>query len=106
MLITHQILVFDEVKRGDFSISVRGTGVLVPDNIQWLSANVDASVERVIVKPGKIVKKGDLIAELSNPQLVQLLEETQWELEARIAESIASHVEQKSLLLIQKAEML
>ena len=37
-------LVFDEVKRGEFLVSVRGTGVLVPNNIQWLSASVDARV--------------------------------------------------------------
>ncbi len=99
-------LVFDDVKRGDFSVSVRGTGVLVPDNIQWLSASVEARVERIIVKPGKLVKKGDLIAQLSNPRLVQLLEETKWELEARTAESKANQVEQESGLLDQKSTML
>jgi len=78
--------VYSEVQLGDFSISVRGSGVLVPDNVQWLSASVNAHIERVVVKPGKMVKKGELIIELSNPQLHQLLEETQWELEAKIAE--------------------
>lgn len=99
-------LVYGEVKRGEFSVSVRATGVLVPDNIQWLSASVAARVERVVVKAGTWVKKGDLIVELNNPQLVQLLEETEWELEARIAESKASQVQQKSQLLQQKAVML
>jgi len=79
-----ETLVYDQVKRGKFSVSVRGTGQLVPDNIEWLSANIEARVERVVVKAGKFVKKGDLIVELSNPKLEQLLEETQWELEARL----------------------
>jgi len=105
-VIDKNIVVYDKVKRGEFSVSVRGTGLLIPDNIQWLSANVEARVERVVVKAGKLVKKGDLIVELSNPQLVQLLEETQWELEAKIAESKAAQVEQKSTLLKQKALML
>jgi HlyD family secretion protein len=105
-VIDKDIVVYDQVKRGDFSVSVRGTGLLIPDNIQWLSANVEARVERVIVKAGKLVKKGELIVELINPQLVQLLEETRWELEAKIAESKAAQVEQKSTLLIQKAVML
>jgi len=105
-VIDKDIVVYDTVKRGEFSVSVRGTGLLIPDNIQWLSANVEARVERVIVKAGKLVKKGDLIVELSNPQLVQLLEETQWELEAKVAESKAAQVQQKSALLIQKAVML
>ena len=101
-----QSIVYDEVKRGEFSVSVRGSGVLVPDNVQWLSASVEARVERVVVKPGTLVKRGDLIVELSNPQLLQLLEEAQWELEARVAEATASQVLQKSIFLIQKAAML
>jgi len=105
-VVDRDIVVYDQIKRGKFSVSVRGTGLLIPDNIQWLSASVEARVERVIVKAGKSVKKGDLIVELSNPQLVQLLEETQWELEAKVAESKAEKVEQKSALLIQKALML
>ena len=99
-------MVSAEVQQGNFSVFVRGSGLLVPDKIQWLSASVDAHVERVVVKPGKIVKKGELIIELSNPQLQQLLEETRWELEAKVAESKASQVEQKSAILFQKAYML
>jgi len=99
-------MVSAEVQQGNFSVLVRGSGLLVPDKIQWLSASVDAHVERVVVKPGKMVKKGELIIELSNPQLQQLLEETRWELEAKIAESKASQVEQKSAILFQKANML
>ncbi|NQZ86719.1 MAG: HlyD family efflux transporter periplasmic adaptor subunit [Colwellia sp.] len=99
-------LVFDDVKRGEFLVSVRGTGVLVPNNIQWLSASVDARVERVLVKPGKIVKQGDLIVELSNPLLVQSLEETKWELRAKTSESKASRVVQESMLLDQKSVVL
>lgn len=99
-------MVSAEVQQGNFSVLVRGSGLLVPDKIQWLSASVDAHVDRVVVKPGKMVKKGELIIELSNPQLQQLLEETKWELEAKIAESKASQVEQKSAILFQKANML
>ncbi|MBU2972397.1 efflux RND transporter periplasmic adaptor subunit [Pseudoalteromonas sp. C2R02] len=99
-------IVTDSVKRGEFSVSVRGSGILVPRDIQWLSSNVEARVEKVIVKAGKSVKKGELIVKLSNPQLEQLLEETKWELEAKIAESEAAKVEQEALLLDQKSLML
>lgn len=99
-------LVFGEVKRGRFTVSVRGTGVLVPDHIQWLSANVEATVERLAVKAGNLVKKGDLIVALKNPQLVQRLDEAKWELEAMAAELIASEVTQESALLEQKARVL
>lgn len=99
-------LVTGEVKKGDFSVSVRGTGVLVPEDIQWLSAGVEARVEKIVVKPGKVVKKGDLIVRLNNPQLVQKLEESQWELEALEAETTAQKVSQESALLDQKSLML
>src|SRR5688572_13489231 len=79
-------LVFDEVKRGKFTVSVRGTGVLVPDNIEWLSASVEGTVVKRAVKPGHSVKKGDLIVELNNPRLNQQLAEAQWELAALEAE--------------------
>lgn len=64
-------MVFSEVKRGDFTVSVRGNGVLVPANIQWLATNVEARVERLVIKPGKQVTKGELIVVLSNPQLLK-----------------------------------
>lgn len=105
-VVDDETMVYAKVKHGNFYVSVRGTGTLVADNIQWLAASVDGHVERVVVKPGKAVKKGELIIELSNPQLQQLLEETEWELEANIAESKASEVEQKSAILFQKAQML
>jgi len=105
-VIDNDTLVYGEVRQGKFSISVRGSGSLVADKIQWLSASVDGHVERVVVKPGKAVKKGDLIIELGNPRLKQLQEETKWELETVIAESKASQAEQKSELLFQKARML
>ena len=54
-------IVTGSVKQGEFSVTVRGSGILVPRNIQWLSSNVEARVEKVIVKAGKSVKKGDLI---------------------------------------------
>ena len=98
-------MVYGEVRQGEFTVSVRGNGVLVPDNIQWLATNVDARVERLVVKPGKLVKQGELIVELSNPQLVQQFEETVWELEALEAESKAARVSQESALLDQKSAM-
>ena len=99
-------MVFGEVKRGKFTVSVRGTGVLVPDNIQWLSSSVEAKVVRLAVKAGSSVKTGDLIVQLSNPQLVQQLAEAQWELEAEDEESKASKVAQELSLLEQKADVL
>ena len=99
-------LVFGEVKQGTFTVSVRGNGVLMPDHIQWLSAGVDAKVEKLVVKAGNSVKTGDLIVELSNPRLHQQLAEMQWEMEAKEAEAIASDVAQEETLLAQEAKVL
>lgn len=104
--IDRNTVVLGEVKRGAFSISVRGSGLLVPDNVQWLSASVEAKVVRLVVKPGNYVKAGDLMVELSNPKLVQQLSEAKWELAAMEAEANAAKVAQESALLEQKANTL
>lgn len=99
-------LVFDQVKRGKFTVSVRGTGVLAPDDIEWLSARVEGTLIKRAVKPGHLVKKGDLIVELSNPRLLQQLAEAQWELTAMVAELTAARVAQESAQQQQQANLL
>lgn len=99
-------LVYGQVVRGNFTASVRGTGVLVPANIQWLSANIDGTVVERAVKAGNVVKKGDLLLELSNPELVQRLAEAQYELEAMKAELLAARVEQESAIQQQETNLL
>ncbi len=99
-------LVLDEVKRGKFTVSVQGAGVLVPDNIEWLSANVEGTLVKRAVKPGHAVKKGDLIVELDNPRLQQQLAEAQWELAALEAELAAANVTRESTLQQQKSTLL
>jgi HlyD family secretion protein len=104
--VARDTLVMSQVQRGNFSVSVRGTGVLVPAHFQWLSAEVEASVVRVMVRTGDIVEVGDLLVELSNPQLVQELEEARWELEAQEAEALATTVVEELALLEQRAQVL
>ncbi len=99
-------MVFAEVKRDKFIVTVRGSGVLVPDNIQWLSANVDSKVEKLVVKAGNVVRQGDLIVSLSNPKLAQQLAEARWELEAMMAELKADKVARESRFQEQKSTVL
>ena len=96
-------LLIAEVQRGQLNISVRGVGVLVPKDIRWVATNVEGRVERILIKAGAKVKKGDLLLELSNPQLVQQLEETKWQLEEMVAETNALNVSLASELLDQEA---
>lgn len=104
--IDRESVVFSEVKRDKFTVSVRGTGLLVPENIQWLSSTVEAKVERLVVKAGNVVKKGDLIVELNNPELYQRLAEARWELEAMEAELKAQKVDQEAAIQQQKSNVL
>jgi multidrug resistance efflux pump len=99
-------LLIAEVQRGQFNISVRGVGVLVPKDIRWVATNVEGRVERILIKAGAKVKKGDLLLELSNPQLVQQLEETKWQLEEMVAETNAQNVSLASELLDQEAAVI
>ena len=61
----------EPVKRGTMLRNVRGTGVLVPDEIRWITALTDGTVERVVVLPGTPVEADTILVELSNPQTQQ-----------------------------------
>jgi HlyD family secretion protein len=99
-------LLLAQVQRGQLNISVRGVGVLVPKDIRWVATNVEGRVERILIKAGAKVKKGDLLLELSNPQLVQQLEETKWQLEEMVAETNAQNASLASELLDQEAAVI
>ena len=99
-------LMYSKVQQGPLTISVSGNGTLVPENIQWLAARVSGRVEKVVIKAGTQVTKGDVIALLSNPELEQRAEETRWDYEAFQAQSEALNAELSSSLLQQKAQLL
>lgn len=66
----------DTVKRGDLTISVRGsTGTLVPreDSIQLIPALTEATVVRIRALPGAIVTPETILMDLADPQLDQQL---------------------------------
>lgn len=95
-----------EVKFGDFSVEVRGNGVLLPQNISWVSASVDARVEDVIYKAGARVKKGDLLVRMSNPTVEQQYQENKLEYDALHAEADAKNADLKNKVLSQEAVVL
>jgi HlyD family secretion protein len=61
----------EPVKRGTMLRQVRGTGILVPDEIRWITALTEARVERIVVLPGTAVEADTVLLELSNPQTEQ-----------------------------------
>src|SRR6266404_4778272 len=61
----------DTVKRGPMVRQVRGLGTLVPEEFRWLPATTEASVEKILIWPGTKVETGDVILELTSPELEQ-----------------------------------
>lgn len=66
-------LYFGRVDRGEMLRQVRGPGTLVPDSIRWIPAVTSGRVERVNVRNGASVQAGQVILEMTNPD-VQLEE--------------------------------
>lgn len=89
----------DSVERGAFTREVRGPGSLVPRVVRWIPAASGGRVERVVVKPGVAVAPYTVLVEMSNPELVQQLEEARWAAEARQADrdSLAAELERAFL---------
>ena len=101
-LASRDTLLIDTVKRGELNITVRGTGVLAPEDFRWMATNVSGRVERILKRAGTQVMQGELLLELSNPQLEQELIEAKWELQALEAETRARKVALESDLLDQQ----
>ena len=83
-------LTVSEVQSGDFTVTVRGNGVLKPKKAYWLSARVDGRIEIIHVKSGAKVTKGQPIVQLINPQLKQELDRSIALLNQEIAEQEAT----------------
>lgn len=62
-------VLIDSVRRGDVVREVRGPGTLVPEHIRWITAQASARVERLNTESGRTVAAGDVLLELSNPDL-------------------------------------
>src|ERR1700761_724845 len=79
----------DTVKRGDFTRQVRGsTGTLVPreDSIELIPALTDATVVRIRVLPGTIVKPDTVLMDLAAPEVEQKLLDAQLQVKAAEAD--------------------
>jgi HlyD family secretion protein len=95
----------DTVKRGPMLRQVRGSGTLVPENIQWIPATTQGRVERILLRPGANVTPDSVILELSNPNLQQAV------MDARLAAQSAKagyenrKAELENSLLAQESEV-
>ncbi len=67
----------DTVKRGPMIRQVRGSGILVPENIRWIPATTNGRVEKLVLRPGAQVTPTTVILEMSNPDLQQSVMDAQ-----------------------------
>jgi len=93
----------DEVKRGPMIIDVRGIGTLVPEDIRWIPAQTDSRVDKIVLRPGAIVKPESIIIELSDPVLQRETLDAEYQLKAAQADLESLKVTINSELLNQRS---
>lgn len=99
-------LLIGTVERGDLDVRISANGVLLPRDLELISARVEGRVARVHVAPGDEVVTGQILAELTNPQLLTAAEEAYSEWEGSVADIQGFEVELQNQLLNQESSML
>ena len=94
----------DTVKRGPMVRQVRGLGTLVPEEIRWIPANTEGSVEKILIWPGTKVEPGDVILELTSPELEQSAHEAESKAKAAEAELASERATLQRTLLEQESK--
>ncbi len=93
----------DTVKRGPMLREVRGLGTLVPEEIHWIPAQTAARVDKIVIRPGHLVKPDTVILEMSNPETQRDLLDAEYQLKAAEADYANLKVQVDSELMNQKA---
>ncbi len=94
----------DTVKRGPMVRQVRGLGTLVPEDIRWIPTTTEASVEKILIWPGTKVEPGDVILELTSPELEQSAQEAISKAKAAEAELASERATLQRELLEQESK--
>jgi HlyD family secretion protein len=69
----------DTVKRGPMVRDVRGIGTLVPEDIQWIQAEFDSQVSRILDQSGDEVNPDTVLLVLTNPQMEADASDYEWQ---------------------------
>lgn len=88
-LVDPAMVVVETVKRGPMVRQVRGTGTLVPVDVNWIAATTDARVARIVTRPGTAVQRDTLILELADPEQVQRALDARYLLQAGEADLVS-----------------
>lgn len=93
----------DTVRRGTLRVQVHGSGVLTPEDVQWIAASTEGRIERVTVLPGTAVDANTVLLEIQNPELLQSTVDAELQLRAAEAELHNRTNQIESALLTQEA---
>ncbi len=93
----------DTVRRGPMVRQVHGIGILTPEEIRWIPSITDGRVEKILVRPGTLVKADTVVVILSNPTVEQQAFDAEWKLRAEEAQYHNLEVTLQSQVLDQKA---
>jgi HlyD family secretion protein len=69
--VDHNLVWIGTVARGPMVRQVRGLGTLVPEEIRWIAARTEGRVDRIVLRPGAIVKPDSIILVLNNPTVLE-----------------------------------
>lgn len=96
-------VVIDVVRRGPMLRQVRGTGSLVPVDVNWIAAMTEARVARVAAQAGTMVRRDTVILELADPAQVQRTLDARYVLQAGEADLVSLRNRLTGEQLTQKA---
>ncbi len=99
-------LLIETVQRGKMEIKVSANGELLPKNIELIASQVPGRVAKLHAHPGDTVEQGQLLAELTNPQLIASAEEAYSAWEGAVADQQAFEVDLQNQLLNQESIVL
>lgn len=88
-----------EVKRGPLDVNVRGIGTLVPEDLRWITAQTNGSVEEIFILPGADVQPETVILQLGNPELEQNFRNAELQLASAEAQLANQRVREEDGLL-------
>ena len=103
---THRVdrskITIETVQQGTMEVKVGANGQLLSKKIEDLAAQVPGRVAKADIKPGAVVHVGDVLVELTNPQLEASAEEAQSAYEGAVAEHKAAEAELQTAILNQE----
>jgi multidrug resistance efflux pump len=95
----------ETVQHGLMEVKVSANGALLSHRIEQLAAQVSGRVAQADIKPGAVVRMGQVLVELANPQLTGSAEEAQSEWEGAVADLQASEAELRTNVLNQEVAL-